>query len=132
VIHHPQLALKVETASHLADEDDTNTQLLVASLEAVQKNPQLNSFHLLSRWHGTDQGRLLTNLAGKEWLINHENLEQQFFDTITSLSARQRVRKLEQLQRKLRQNDLSAEETSLLLELLKREVPASNPTSTGA
>ncbi|MCX2543965.1 DNA primase [Pseudomonas kribbensis] len=132
VIHHPQLALKVETASHFADEDNTNTQLLVASLEAVQKNPQLNSFQLISRWHGTEQGRLLTRLAEKEWLINGENLEQQFFDTITSLSARQRERKLEQLLRKSRQSDLSTEEKSLLLELLKRDVPASNPTSTGA
>ena len=132
VIHHPQLALKVETASHFADEDNTNTQLLVASLEAVQKNPQLNSFQLISRWHGTEQGRLLTRLAEKEWLINGENLEQQFFDTITSLSARQRERKLEQLLRKSRQSELSTEEKYLLLDLLKRDVPASNPTSTGA
>ena len=75
---------------------------------------------------------MLKALAEKEWLIDGENLEQQFFDTITSLSARQRERKLEQLLRKSRQSELSAEEKSLLLELLKRDVPASNPTSTGA
>ncbi|NVZ73805.1 DNA primase, partial [Pseudomonas gingeri] len=132
LVHHPQLAEKVETAGHFADEDNTNTQLLVALLEAVQKNPKLSSFQLISRWHGTEQGRLLTRLAEKEWLIEGENLEQQFFDTITSLSARQRERKLEQLLRKSRQSELSAEEKSLLLDLLKRNLPASNPTSTGA
>ncbi|WP_273825972.1 MULTISPECIES: DNA primase [Pseudomonas] len=132
LIHYPQLAGKVETAGHFADEDNSTTQLLVALLEALQKNPQLSSIQMLSRWHGTEQGRLLTRLAEKEWLIDGENLEQQFFDTITSLSARQRERKLEQLLRKSRQSELSAEEKSLLLELLKRDVPASNPTSTGA
>jgi len=132
LVHHPQLAGKVETAGHLADEENTHAQLLVALLEAVQKNPGLSSFQLISRWHGTDQGRLLTRLAEKEWLIEGENLEQQFFDTITSLSARQTERKLEQLIRKSRQGDLSAEDKIQLLELLKRNLPASNPTSTGA
>ncbi|SDS59125.1 DNA primase [Pseudomonas asplenii] len=132
LIHHPQLAGKVETAGHFADEDNSTTQLLVALLEAAQKNPKLSSIQMLSRWHGTEQGRLLTRLAEKEWLIDGENLEQQFFDTITSLSARQRERKLETLIRKSRQSDLSSEEKSLLLELLKRDIPASNPTSTGA
>jgi len=119
LVHHPQLAAKVETAGHLADEENIHAQLLVALLEAVQKNPELSSFQLLSRWHGTDQGRLLTRLAEKEWLIEGENLEQQFFDTITSLSARQRERKLEQFTRK-QLSDLSAEEKIQLLELLKR------------
>ncbi|RBH54414.1 MULTISPECIES: DNA primase [Pseudomonas] len=132
LVHHPQLAGKVETAGHLADEENTHAQLLVALLEAVQKNPGLSSFQLISRWHGTEQGRLLTRLAEKEWLIEGENLEQQFFDTITSLSARQTERKLEQLIRKSRQGDLSAEDKIQLLELLKRNLPASNPTSTGA
>ncbi|WP_248803900.1 DNA primase [Pseudomonas sp. MWU13-2100] len=132
LVHHPQLAGKVETAGHLADEENTHAQLLVALLEAVQKNPGLSSFQLISRWHGTEQGRLLTRLAEKEWLIEGENLEQQFFDTITSLSARQTERKLEQLIRKSRQGDLSAEDKIQLLDLLKRNLPASNPTSTGA
>ena len=59
LLHHPQLAEKVEDAGHFAAEDHTNTQLLVALLEAVQKNPKLNSFQLIARWHGTEQGRLL-------------------------------------------------------------------------
>lgn len=133
LLHHPQLAEKVEDAGHFAADDNTNTQLLVALIEAVQKNPKLRSIHqLMARWHGTEQGRLIKALAEKEWLIEGDNLEQQFFDTIKSLSARQSERALEQLLRKSRQSELSGEEKIQLLELLKRNVPASNPTSTGA
>jgi DNA primase len=132
LLHHPQLAEKVEDAGHFAAEDHSNTQLLIALLEAVQKNPRLNSFQLIARWHGTEQGRLLKALAEKEWLIEGDNLEQQFFDTITSLSARQRERNLEQLLRKARQSELTSEEKNQLRDLLNRNVCASNPTSTGA
>ncbi|PAA09993.1 DNA primase [Pseudomonas fragi] len=132
LLHHPQLAKKVEDAGHFAAEDQTNNQLLIALVEAVQKNPRLSSIQLLSRWHGTEQGRLLQRLLEKEWLIDADNLEQQFFDTITSLSARQRERNLEQLLRKARQGELSSEEKNQLRDLLSRNNPASNPTSTGA
>ena len=132
LLHHPQLATKVEDASRLADEDHLYAQLLVALLEALQKNPGLRSLQLIARWHGTEQGRLLQALAEKEWLIDANNLEQQFFDTITRLSARQRERSLEHLLRKARQSELSAEEKSQLRDLLSRNVPAQTPTSSGA
>ncbi|MEA9978922.1 DNA primase [Pseudomonas sp. 10B1] len=132
LLHHPQLAEKVEDASHFAAEDHIYAQLLVALLEALQKNPKLRSLQLIARWHGTEQGRLLRALAEKEWLIEADNLEQQFFDTITRLSVRQRERSLEQLIRKEKQAGLSAEEKIQLLALLNRKVPAQNPTSTGA
>ncbi|NAT26910.1 DNA primase [Pseudomonas syringae pv. actinidiae] len=132
LLHHPELAEKVENASHFAAEDQSNAQLLVALIEARQKNPNLRSLQLVARWHGTEQGRLLRALAEKEWLIETDNLEQQFFDTITSLSARQRERSLDHLISKARQTELSAEEKIQLRELLNRNVPAQNPTSTGA
>ena len=132
LLHHPELAEKVEEASHLAAEDNTQAQLLVSLLEALQKNPKMRSLQLIARWHGTEQGRLLRALAEKEWLISADNLEQQFFDTITRLSARQRERSLEQLIRKERQTGLDADEKLLLLKLLNRNVPAQTPTSTGA
>ena len=132
LMHHPQLAKKVEDASHFAAEEHVYAQLLVALLEALQKNPELRSLQLIARWHGTEQGRLLRALAEKEWLIDADNLEQQFFDTITSLSARQRERSLEHLLRKARQSELSADEKNQLRDLLSRNVPAQTPTSTGA
>ncbi|BAN46258.1 DNA primase [Metapseudomonas resinovorans] len=132
LLHHPSLAQKVEDASHFAAEDDTYAQLMVALVEAVQKNPKLRSLQLIARWHGTDQGRLLRALAEKEWLISDDNLEQQFFDTITRLSARQRERRLESLLRKARQSELSAEEKDQLRDLLSRNTSPLTPTSTGA
>ncbi len=132
LLHHPELAHKVEDASHFAAENDTYAQLLVALLGALQKNPKLRSLQLIARWHGTEQGRLLKALAEKEWLIQADNLEQQFFDTITSLAARQRERSLEHLLRKARQSELSAEEKDQLRDLLSRTVTPITPTSTGA
>jgi DNA primase len=120
LLHHPELAQKVEEVSHFAAEDDTYAQLLVALLGALQKNPKLRSLQLIARWHGTEQGRLLRALAEKEWLISADNLEQQFFDTITTLVARQRERSLEHLLRKARQSELSAEDKDQLRHLLSR------------
>ena len=132
LLHHPSLAQKVEDVSHFAAEDDTYAQLLVALLGALQKAPGLRSLQLIARWHGTEQGRLLKALAEKEWLISADNLEQQFFDTITSLVARQRERSLEQLLRKARQSELSPEEKEQLRSLLNRTISPVSPTSTGA
>ncbi|WP_298184735.1 DNA primase [uncultured Pseudomonas sp.] len=132
LLHHPQLAQKVEDVSHFAGEDDTYAQLLVALLGALQKNPNMRSLQLIARWHGTEQGRLLRALAEKEWLISADNLEQQFFDTITSLVARQRERSLEHLLRKARQSELSAEEKDQLRNLLSRNASPVIPSPTGA
>lgn len=110
LIHHPRLARKVETADHFANEKNTYAQLLIALVEAVQKNPKLSSIQLIARWHGTDQGRLLQSLAEKEWLIEDENLERQFFDTINTLSASQYAQRFEELIKAARQPGLTAEE----------------------
>ncbi|MBS7664223.1 DNA primase [Pseudomonas lalucatii] len=132
LMRHPELAQKVEDVSHFAGEDDTYAQLLVALLGALQKNPNLRSLQLIARWHGTEQGRLLRALAEKEWLISADNLEQQFFDTITTLVARQRERSLEHLLRKARQSELSAEEKDQLRNLLSRNASPVVPSPTGA
>ncbi|MGR3890285.1 DNA primase [Pseudomonas sp. 1152_12] len=135
LIHHPQLAKKVESADHFANESNTYAQVLIALIEAVQKNPKLNSIQLMARWHGTEQGRLLKALAEKEWLIDGDNLEQQFLDTITRLSAGQHTQTLDELIKRARQPGLSAEEqiqiAKQMRDLLKQNVSASNPTSAG-
>ncbi|MBO3277541.1 DNA primase [Pseudomonas schmalbachii] len=132
LLHHPQLAQKVDNAGKFADEEHTYAQLLVALLDALQKSPNQSSMQLIARWHGTEQGRLLRALAEKEWLISADNLEQQFFDTITRLATSQRERSLEQLLRKARQSELSAEEKERLRDLLSRPVSPVAPTSSGA
>ncbi|WP_209990531.1 MULTISPECIES: DNA primase [Pseudomonas] len=135
LIHHPELAGRVESAEHFANESNTYAQVLIALIEAVQKNPKLNSIQLMARWHGTEQGRLLKALAEKEWLIDGDNLEQQFLDTITRLSAGQHTQTLDELIKRARQPGLSAEEqiqiAKQMRDLLKQNVSASNPTSAG-
>ena len=127
LLHHPHLALKVDTASKLAAEDDLYAQLLVSLLEALQKSPNLSPLQSIARWHGTEQGHLLRALAEKEWLIDADNLEQQFFDTITRLASRQRERLIEQLLNKARSDQLSSEEKQRLRELFEQH---NNPPST--
>ena len=125
----------MKSADHFANESNTYAQVLIALIEAVQKNPKLNSIQLMARWHGTEQGRLLRALAEKEWLIDGDNLEQQFLDTINRLSAGQHTQTLDELIKRARQPGLSAEEqiqiAKQMRDLLKQNVYASNPTSAG-
>ncbi|HZJ95821.1 MAG TPA: DNA primase [Thiopseudomonas sp.] len=126
LLHHPYLAHKVDSANKLAAEDDLYAQLLVSLLEALQKSPELSPLQLITRWHGTEQGHLLRALAEKEWLIDADNLEQQFIDTITRLAVRQRERHIEQLLNKARSDELSDEEKIHLRTLLAQHNSAPN------
>lgn len=131
LLHHPYLAHKVDSANKLAAEDDLYAQLLVSLLEALQKSPNLSPLQLITRWHGTEQGHLLQALAEKEWLIDADNLEQQFIDTITRLAARQRERLIEQLLSKARTDELSSEEKQHLRALLTQHNNAATTAETG-
>ncbi|MBB4867387.1 DNA primase [Pseudomonas nitritireducens] len=129
LLHYPQMAQKVEDASHFSNEGQTNSQLLVALVEALQKNPKQRSMHLIARWHGTPQGRLLQVLAEKEWLIGQDNLEKQFVDTITTLAHNQLHSSREARLRSVLQkspSELTDEEKALLREHI------SSPSSPGA
>lgn len=135
LLHHPALAQKVEDVSHFAAEDDTYAQLLVALLGTLQKNPQLRSLQLIARWHGTTQGRLLQALAEKEWLIDQDNLEKQFFDTITTLAHSQQQKRREQLLRSVMQkspSELTTEEKALLREHFSLSSSTGDKSQTGA
>ncbi|MBV7563596.1 DNA primase [Pseudomonas sp. sia0905] len=119
LLHHPELAQRVEDVSNFAAEDDTYAQLLVALVGTLQKQPNLRSLQLIARWHGTEQGRLLKVLAEKEWLIDQDNLERQFFDTITTLARSQSLRRRETALRSIMQkspSELTDEEKALLRE----------------
>ncbi|MFV3089228.1 DNA primase [Pseudomonas sp. GW6] len=135
LLHHPHLAQKVEDVSHFADEEDTYAQLLVALVGALQKTPNLRSLQLIARWHGTEQGRLLRALAEKEWLIQGDNLEQQFFDTITTLANSQSQRRREKALRSIihkSPSELTDEEKTLLREHYSLASSQSSKSPTGA
>ena len=135
LLHHPQLAQKVEDVSHFADENDTYAQLLAALVGTVQKSPSLRSLQLIARWHGTEQGRLLRALAEKEWLIEGDNLEKQFFDTITTLVNSQQKKRRDQLLKSVMHkspSELSDEEKALLREQFSHNSSLDNKRQTGA
>ena len=135
LLHHPQLAQGVEDVGHFADESDTYAQLLVALIGTLQKSPKLRSLQLIARWHGTDQGRLLRALAEKEWLIEGDNLEKQFFDTITTLASNQLQKRRDQLLRSVMHKspgELSEEEKALLREHFSQASSTDEKSQTGA
>ncbi|MBS7326364.1 MAG: DNA primase [Thiopseudomonas sp.] len=121
LLHQPQLAFKVESARNLAQEDDPHAQLLVSLLEALQKTPQPAPIQLIARWQGTEQGLLLRSLAEKEWLIEQDNLEQQFIDTIACLSSQQREMMLNRLLALARSRTLDDSEKQHLNHLLAQK-----------
>lgn len=131
LLHHPELAQSLNHLQWPAEPQDHYAQLLISLLETLQRFPKLHSLRLLARWHGTPQGRLLRNLAGKEWLIAQDNLEQQFFDTITKLVTRQQERRLEQLLHKAREQTLTPEEKVQLRTLLAQQ-HSSSPAATSS
>lgn len=129
LLHHPHLAGLVDRASQFANEDEDEALLLVALVDALQKNPALTTIQLLARWHGTALGDQLNQLAEQEWLLNipSANLEQQYFDTINNLLARQTDRQIQKLLDKSAISPLTPEEKQQLRDLLN-----SRKTSTSA
>jgi len=123
LLHHPHLAGLAQQANELADEDEDEARLLVALLDAAQKNQGLSTIELLARWHGTALGEQLSHLAEQEWLLNNpgDNLEQQFFDTINRLSAEQTERHIDKLLAKSASQPLNSEEKQQLRDLYRRQ-----------
>lgn len=127
---HPEMAKKVAEAKALADEDDQRHQLLVSMLEYLQKHLQDNAtpdalqLILISRWQSTEHGSLLLVLAQKEWLIEHDNLEQQFIDTITKLESKQIQKQIAYLLELSKQQPLSSEQKQKLSQLYKTQLSA--------
>ncbi|WP_304640321.1 DNA primase [Pseudomonas sp.] len=122
LLHNPNLAGMVDQASEFADDSEDEAVLLVALVDALQKNPSLGTIQLLARWHGTALGDQLERLAEKEWLLNipSANLEQQFFDTINRLRTRQIERQIQQLLDRSASTALTDEEKQQLRSLLER------------
>ena len=119
LLRRPGLARQVSQTHFLANSQDPQVQLLATLLDMLQREPELRTLQLLARWHGTEQGQQLQQLAEKEWLISDDNLEQQFFDTINRLAGRQRDQQLEQLLARARESTLSPPEKEQLRTLLQ-------------
>ena len=88
VLHQPDIAQLVsldlqDAMDAVAGEDG---RLLQALLQLLHRRPESSTAMLLGHWYGTDEGKLLSRLAGQERLIPATAIEQQFVDTITALA----------------------------------------------
>ncbi|MCJ8168510.1 DNA primase [Atopomonas sediminilitoris] len=118
---HPELAQEAGDTQALTSGEDSYSQLLAALLESLRKHPEQTTVHLLARWHGTEQGKLLSALAQREWLINGDNQRQQFLDSLQHLLQQQRDKRIAQLLQQSRENGLSDAHKDELRLLLSRK-----------
>lgn len=88
VLHQPDIAQLV--SPDLQDAIDgvggDDGRLLQELLQLLHRRPESSTAMLLGHWYGTDEGNLLSRLAGQERLIPATAIEQQFVDTITALA----------------------------------------------
>lgn len=121
LLKQPALAQEAGDTQILAGGDDHYSHLLAALLESLRKHPEQTTVHLLARWHGTEQGKLLSALAQREWLISDDNQRQLFLDSLQHLIRQQRDKRLSQLIQQSRDSSLSdAQKDELRLLLSQR------------
>jgi len=85
LLHQPDIA-RLASPALLDGVIGEDGQLLRELLHLLHRRPESSTAMLLGHWYGTDEGRLLSRLAGQERLIPAHGIEQQFVDTMTALS----------------------------------------------
>ncbi len=85
LLHQPKVA-QLGDPDHLNELEGEDIGLLRELLDLLRRRPESNTAMLLGHWYGTPEGDLLSRLAGQERLIPTEGIEQQFVDTIETLS----------------------------------------------
>jgi DNA primase len=85
LLHQPKVAQMGDPA-RLNELEGEDIGLLRELLDLLRRRPESNTAMLLGHWYGTPEGDLLSRLAGQERLIPTEGIEQQFVDTIETLS----------------------------------------------
>jgi DNA primase len=85
LLHQPDIA-RLVSPELLDGVDGEDGQLLRELLSVLHRRPESSTAMLLGHWYGTDEGKLLSRLAGQERLIPATGIEQQFVDTITALA----------------------------------------------
>jgi DNA primase len=123
LLHQPQIASLVESSA-LDELHGEDIDLLRELLELLQRRPDSNTAMLLGHWYGTDEGELLSRLAGQERLIPTEGIEQQFIDTIGRLAELPHRSQFNQQVDKLKHKnyaEVSDQEKQSLIERLQRK-----------
>jgi DNA primase len=85
LLHQPDIA-RLVGPEVLEGVDGEDGQLLRELLQLLHRRPESSTAMLLGHWYGTEEGNLLSRLAGQERLIPPTGIEQQFVDTMTALA----------------------------------------------
>lgn len=73
LVLHPELGTAVDGES-LPPSDRRDMQLLRSLLDSLREQPEVSTAALLGFWHGTEEGQLLADLAGREPIEDPEGL----------------------------------------------------------
>jgi DNA primase len=124
LLHQPGIA-RLASAESLEGLIGEDAQLLRELLQLLQRRPDSSTAMLLGHWYGTEEGKLLSRLAGQERLIPTTGIEQQFIDTMSALAHLPHQSKLAAQVDKLKRTnyaDLSELEKQRLRELLQEKL----------
>jgi DNA primase len=124
LLHQPDIA-RLASPGLLDGVVGEDGDLLRELLTLLHRRPESSTAMLLGHWYGTDQGRLLSRLAGQERLIPTTGIEQQFMDTMTALSLLPHQSKLAEQVDKLKLTnyaEVSELEKQRLRELLQEKL----------
>lgn len=124
LLHKPGIARLVspDALEGVIGEDG---QLLRELLQLLHRRPESSTAMLLGHWYGTDEGKLLSRLAGQERLIPATGIEQQFTDTMGALAQLPHQSKLSAQVDKLKLTnyaEVSESEKQRLRELLQEKL----------
>lgn len=124
LLHQPGIA-RLAGAESLEGVLGDDAQLLRELLQLLHRRPESSTAMLLGHWYGTDEGKLLSRLAGQERLIPATGIEQQFIDTMTALARLPQQSKLAAQVDKLKLTnyaEVSDSEKQRLRELLQEKL----------
>jgi DNA primase len=117
VVNHPGAALKAD-AEKLTGVNRTGTDLLIALIETVQAEPNINTAGLVERFRHDEQGRYLGRLAASELPMDEEfDAAAELTDCLEQLARAGRKERVEFLIEKQRVSGLSEDEKNELRQL---------------
>ena len=72
---NPTLASQLDAAL-IPDEERRDITLLAEVIDSINNQPDISTASLLGFWHGTPEGQLLTDLAGREPIEDPDQLTE--------------------------------------------------------
>ncbi|MGA7800556.1 MAG: DNA primase [Gammaproteobacteria bacterium] len=131
LLHHPELASRVERPRELEDIDAPGVTLLVELLEFLAANPHLNSAAVLEHWRDSEDGRHLAKLLQWTPSVPEEGMAAEFLGALERLKQQRLERRTDQLLERARREGLTPAEKRELQQLLGSRHGAGYPGAAG-